>query len=356
MELGVESDFREKAMTQIRDYLFTVLLSIRSCRVPAVVSLCSMLLANSFLAEAQQPAKIARIAFLGATQASAITARIDGFRKSLRELGYVEGQNIFIEYRWADGRAERLPDLAAELVSLRPDVIVTGSPQGAVAANKATTTIPIIFVGIGDPVGLGIVATLARPGGNVTGLTNFVVDLSGKRLELLKETVPKLSAIAVFWNPLNPGNRPALKETEVAAQSYGIKSLALEVRSPKDFEGAFQVAASGRVQALIPLPDPLMTAQFKRISDFETKSRLPTMYSSSEFVEAGGLMSYAPDYLTMYRRGATYVDKILKGVKPADIPVEQPMKLELAINLKAAKQIGLTIPPNVLVRADRVIR
>jgi putative ABC transport system substrate-binding protein len=321
------------------------------------LALCAMLLALCSSAEAQQAKKIPRIGFLSpdAPDAAAFRPRIDAFRQGFRDLGYVEGKNIIIEYRWAEGRAERLPDLAAELVSLKPDLIFTSSPQGAVAAKKATTTIPIVFVGVGDPVGLGLVASLAQPGGNVTGLTNFVVDLSGKRLEVLKESVPKISPVAVLWNSLNPGNALALKETEIAAQRFAIKLLVLEVRSPNDFDGAFQAATSGRAQALFPLPDPLITTQLRRILDFAAKNRLPGMYAGG-FAEAGGLMSYSPDNRAMFRRGATYVDKILKGAKPADLPVEQPMKIEFVINLKTAKQIGLTIPPNVLARANKVIR
>lgn len=318
--------------------------------------LSTVLLSTVSPADGQQRGKMARLGFLGPSSASTNPARTEAFLQGLRDLGYVEGKNIVIESRWAEGKAERLSDLAAELVSVKPDVIFTSSPQGAVAAKKATTTIPIVFVGVGDPVGLGLVASLGRPGGNVTGLTNFVVDLSGKRLELLKESVGKISPVAVLWNSLNPGNHLALKETEVAAQRFGVKLLVREVRSPNDFDAAFQAATSGRAQTLLPLPDPLMSAQSRRILDYAAKNRLPAMYAAPEFVEADGLMSYTPDLLAMNRRGAIYVDKILKGSKPADIPVQQPMKLELVINLKTAKQIDLTIPPSVLFQADKVIK
>jgi len=320
------------------------------------IALSAVLLALSAPVAAQERGKIPRLGFLGPSSASSSPTRIEAFQQGLRDLGYVEGKNIVIEYRWAEGRTERLPDLAAELVSLKPDVLFTSSPQGALAAKKATTTIPIVFVGVGDPVGIGVVASLARPGGNVTGLTNFQVELSGKRLELLRESFPKIASVAVFWNPLNPGNALALKETEAVAQFFGIKLLVREVRSPNDFDGAFQAATSGRAQALLPLPDPIMNTQLRRILDFAAKNRLPAMYSTPEFVEAGGLMSYAADLLAMFRRGATYVDKILKGSKPADLPVERPMKFEFAINLKTAKQIGVTIPQWTLMKADRVIK
>jgi putative ABC transport system substrate-binding protein len=318
------------------------------------VMFCATMLAVS--CPAQERGKAPRLGFLIPASASTVSDRVEEFRQGLRDLGYVEGKNLVINYRSAEGKAERLADLAAELVSLKPDVIFTSSPQGAVAAKKATTTIPIVFVGVSDPVGLGIVSSLAQPGGNVTGLTNFVVDLSGKRLELIKESIGNIAPAAVLWNSLNPGNRLALKETEAAAQHFGVKLIVLDVRSPNDFDDAFQRATSGRARALLPLPDPLMNTQRSRLLDFAAKHRLPAMYSAREFVDAGGLMSYGPDLPALFRRGAIYVDKILKGTKPADLPVEQPMKFEFIINLKAAKQIGLTILPNVLVRADRVIR
>jgi putative tryptophan/tyrosine transport system substrate-binding protein len=294
-------------------------------------------------AEAQQ-AKVSRIGFLGSASRSSNPTGIEAFRQGLRDLGYVEGKNIVIDYRWAEGRAERLSDLAAELVSLKPDVLFTPSPQSSLAAKKATTTIPIIFLGIADP------------GGNITGLSNLNRELSGKRLELLKESVPKVLVVAVLWNGTSPGHPGVLKETEVAAQSLGLTLQPLEVRIPDDFDGAFKAATSRRVQALLPLGDPLMSTQRRRILDFAAKNRLPAMYAQNEYVEAGGLMSYGPDMPASYRRAATYVDKVLKGAKPSDLPVEQPMKFELVINLKTAKQIGLTIPPEVLARATKLIK
>lgn len=303
----------------------------------------------------QQPAKVARIGYLGPGSASSVTARTEAFRQGLRDLGRIEGKNIVIEYRWADGKAERLPALAAELVSLKPDVIFTFSPPGTLAVKNATTAIPIVFSGVGDPVGLGVVASLARPGGNVTGLTNFVIDASRKRLELLRESVPKISSAAVLWNSMNQGNTPALKETGAAAKFLQIKLLTLDVRNPEDIEGALQAVTDGRAQALIPLPDPLTLSHAKRIIDFAAKNRLPAIYGDSQFVDAGGLMSYAPDYRAMFRRAATFVDKILKGAKPADLPVEEPTRMEMVVNLKAAKTIGIKIPQSLLVRADRVI-
>ena len=235
-------------------------------------------------------------------------------------------------------------------------MIFTGSPQGAFAAKKATATIPIVFVGIGDPVGIGIVSSLARPGGNITGLTNFSPELSGKRLELLKETFPKISSVAVLWNGASPGHPLVLKQVGAAAPLLGLKLQAVEVRSAGEFDAALEAVLGGRVQAFLPLGDPLMAAQRKRIVDFAAKHRLPAIYPQIEYTESGGLMSYGPNSTDQYRRAAVFVDKILKGAKPADLPVEQATKFEFIINLKAAKQIGLTIPPNVLARADRVIK
>jgi putative ABC transport system substrate-binding protein len=275
----------------------------------------------------------------------------------LRELGYVEGKNIVIEYRYAEGKLERLPDLAAELVRLKVDVIVTPSGGPTIlAAKKATATIPIVFAAAADPVGDGLVSSLARPGGNITGLSVMAPDLDGKRLELLKEAFPKVARVAFFWQPGGiSGDRP-LTEMEAAAKALGVKLLSLPVRTLDDFESAFARAKGDGAQALITTTGPLLNTQQRRVIDFATKNRLPAMYLASEFVEAGGLMSYAPNYTDLFRRAADFVDKILKGTKPAEIPVEQPMKFEFVINLIAAKQIGVTVAPNVLVRADRVIR
>src|SRR5262245_6329311 len=309
------------------------------------------------LAEAQQPKKIQRIGFLGGASASSYAVRIDAFRQGLNELGYIEGKNIVIEYRYAEGKLDRLPALAKELVGLKSDVIVAAPTPSVLAAKKASATIPIVFVSVGgDPVGSGLIASLARPGENITGLTVLVPKLSGKRLELLKEAIPNVIRMAALWNPANPAQELTWKEMQAAAQELRLQLQSLEVRSANDFDIAFEAALRERAQALIPSPEPLINTQLKRIVEFAAKNRLPAMYGGPEVVDAGGLMSYAPNYTDHYRRTATYVDKILKGAKPADLPVEQPTKFEFVVNLKAAKQIGLTIPPNVLARADRVIR
>ena len=294
-------------------------------------------------AEAQQPTKIPRIGYLGG---ASNPARIEAFRKGLRELGYVEGKNISIEYR----------ALAAELVRLKVDVIVTGGATSTRAAKEATSTIPIVMAQDPDPIGNGFVASLARPGGNITGLSNLNRELSGKRLELLKEIIPRLSRVAVFGTSTFPGNAQNLKEAELAAGALGVKLQYLDVLGTKDIEPAFRGASKGRAEAVLVMGGGVLTSQRTQIIDLAVKSRLPAIYHIREFVEAGGLMSYGVSVTDLDRRAATYVDKILKGAKPADLPVEQPTKFEFIINLKAAKQIGLTIPPNVLVRADRVIR
>jgi putative ABC transport system substrate-binding protein len=314
--------------------------------------LCSMLLALCFPAEAQQSAKVRRIGVLRADSPPNLSA--ETFQQAMRDLGYVEGKNIFIEYRYAEGKVDRLPNLAEELVRLNVDVIWALGPAVSHAKN-ATKTIPIVITHVGDPVGSGLVASLARPGGNITGLSSLSPELSGKRVELLKKVIPKLSRVAFFGNSTAPAKQ-SLKETEVAAGALGLQIQYLEVQSPKEIEPAFQAASTGRAQAVIILRNPLTAIHHVRIAELAIKNRLPTMYADREFVEAGGLMSYGADYTFMYRRVAVFVDKILKGTKPADLPVEQPTKFELVINLKTAKQIGLTIPPNVLARADKVIR
>ena len=306
-------------------------------------------------ADAQQAKKVYRIGYLGSSAASS-SALIDAFRQGLRERGYVEGKNIVVEARWTEGKTETIPDLTAELVRLNVDMIVTSITLAVQAARKLTTTIPIIVVGIGDPVGTGLVASLARPGGNVTGLSGLAPELSGKRVDLLKEAFPKVSRVGVFWNPASPSNALGWKETEAAARPAAIQLKSLEVKSPDDFERAFGIAAKERVNALIVIRDNVFSVGRQQILAFAAKRRLPAIYPAEEYVEVGGLMSYGPDLPDIFRRAATYVDKILKGTKPADLPVEQPMKFEFIVNLKTAKQIGLTIAPNVLVRADRVIR
>ena len=306
--------------------------------------------------EAQRAKKVWRIGFLAATSPSVEAARIEAFRQGLRELGYVEGKNIVIEWRWAEGKFDRLPDLAAELVRLNVDVIVTGGSTSSGAAKEVTTTIPIVMAQVNDPVGSGFVASLARPGGNMTGLSTLVPELSGKRLELLKEVIPKLSHVAVFGDSTTPGNAQSLKETELAARPFKVQVQYLDILGPKDIESAFRQASKGRADAVLVLGAPILISQRKQIADLAVKNRLPAIYTTSLFVDAGGLMTYSANLTDLDRRAATYVDKILKGAKPADLPVEQPTKFEFIINLKAAKQIGLAIPPSVLARADKVIR
>jgi len=309
------------------------------------------------VADAQQPKKISRIGILIAASTSFYSARVEALRQRLRELGYVEGKNIVIDYRYAEGKLERLPDLAAELVRLKVDVIVSAPTQAALAAKKVSATTPIVFTDVaGDPAGIGLVSSLARPRGNITGLNVIASDLDGKRLELLKESFPKIARVALLWQSGGTRGNLTLTEMEAAAKALGLKLQSLPVRSLDDFEGAFARAKRDGAQALITTPNPLINTQQRQVLDFAAKNRLPAMYQTSEWVEAGGLMSYAPNFTDLWRRAADFVDKILKGAKPADLPVEQPTKFEFLVNLKTAKQIGLTIPPNVLARADRVIK
>jgi putative ABC transport system substrate-binding protein len=281
---------------------------------------------------------------------------VETFRQGLRDLGYVEGKNIILEYRYAEGKIDRLPHLAEELVRLPVDVIVTALSPGIHAAKRATDRIPIVFAVSGNPMATGYVASLARPGENVTGLSVMDYELSGKRLELLTETLRKASRVAVLWNPGNGAMVLKMKEVQSAAQALRVKIKSLEVRDPQDFEQVLAALPREHPDALLTLADPLTVFHRDRIIENVGKSRVPAMYEAREFVEAGGLMSYGPSIEANYRRAATYVDKILKGAKPAELPVEQPMKFEMVINLKTAKQIGVTIPPNVLARADMVIR
>jgi putative ABC transport system substrate-binding protein len=308
------------------------------------------------LAQAQQTKKVPQVGYLTLGSPSPPSANQEAFRDGLRQLGYIEGQNIHVEYRYAAGEVKRLPELAAELVSLKVDVIVAANTQSIDATRRATTTIPIVFPVTFDPVASGFVGSLARPGGNLTGLTTLNQEVAGKRVELLKEVMPRISRVALLRNPTNSGSLFALKETETAANHLGIRLQILEVRSADELEGAIQAATRERAGALILIPDNLFIRQQGRIIDLVMKNRLPTMFGESESVEVGGLMYYGANLPDLFRRAAIYVDKILKGAKPADLPVEQPKKFEFIINLKAAKQIGLTIPPNVLARADRVIR
>jgi putative ABC transport system substrate-binding protein len=274
----------------------------------------------------------------------------------LRELGYVEGKNIIVEWRSAEGKLDRVAALAAELVRLRVDLIVSGGPQSTRAAKAATIAIPIVMAFDNDPVGSGFVASLARPGGNITGLPTLARELSGKRLELLNEIVPKLSRVAVLTYSTEPGYAQVLKEIELAAGAFKVQLQNLDVLDPKNIETSFRAATKGRADAILMTNSPVFIAHRKQVTDLAVKSRLPVTYPQSEFVEDGGLMSYGVSFTDLFRRAATYVDKILKGRTPAELPVEQPIKFEFIVNLKSAKQIGLTIPPNVLVRADRVIR
>ena len=319
------------------------------------LTLCAVLFALCAIAKAQQPAKVPQIGYLVAGFRSDILDRTEAFRQGLRDLGYIERKNLFVEYRYAEGQLSQLGSLAAELVRLKMDVIVTAGPQSTRAAKEATATIPIVMAFDFDPVGNGFVASLARPAGNITGLSTLAPEISGKQLELLTEIVPKLARVAVLGNSTDPGSTQLLKETEDAALALGMQRLYFDVRVPENIETAFRAAAKGRAEALLSLPSFILTSHRKQIVDLALKNRLPAVYDRREFVDDGGLMTYGVSSIDLFRR-ATYVDKILKGAKPSEIPVEQPKKFEFIINLKAAKQINLTIPPNVLARADRVIK
>jgi putative tryptophan/tyrosine transport system substrate-binding protein len=317
-----------------------------------IISLLSIFLSASidtvFAQEVKTPRRIGWLGF-------PIPARYEAFRQGMRDLGYIEGQNFVIALV-DTGANSRLPDAVAELIRRNAEVIVTTGSPAVFAAKQATSTIPIVMTTGGDPVALGLIASLAHPGGNVTGLTSISNDLAAKRLDLLKETIPKLVRVGVLWNPDDPSPSISFKETESAARGFGMQLQPLRVRSPSDFEGAFKTATAKRLEALVILQTALINNQIVRIIELATKNRLPTMFGEGLQVESGGLMSYAPNSPDLFRRAATFVDKILKGRKPADLPVEQPTKFEFVINLKTAKQIGLTIPPNVLVRADKVIK
>ena len=306
-------------------------------------------------ARAQAPARVPRIGFLSSSSPSVTAPWLQAFRLGLRDLGWVEGKNISIEYRHAEGRRGRIPDLAADLVRLKVDVIVAPLVGDARAARRATKTIPIVMAGATDPVGSGLIESLARPGGNVTGLTQMNIELNGKRLELLKEIVPKLSRVAVLWNPKGRFGQLAWKELQLPARHLGVQLHSLEVRSLDDLDQAFEDAIEARAGALLIIPNPMFGPHLERIAGLAAKSRLPSTFFRSEFAEAGGLVTYGTDRDDLYRRAATFVDKILKGAKPSDLPVEQPTKFELVINMKTAKALGITIPQSILLRADRVI-
>jgi putative tryptophan/tyrosine transport system substrate-binding protein len=318
-------------------------------------TLAALLCALSFSVEAQQQTDLKRIGWLGVRPAASDTGR-ELFGLEFRALGYVEGKNIIFEYRSADDKLERLPALADELVRLRVDVLLASLTPAAVAAKNATRTIPIVFHGGFDPIALGLVDSLARPGGNVTGFTGIAPALAGKRLELLKEAVPKLSRIAVMWDPQNPGSAQQWKESQLPARELGLQLHSIEVSSAGKFEAAFKEAINARTSALAVMASPFFYSNQQQLADLAVKNQLPAIYPRPDFVESGGLMSYGADGFEPFRRAALMVDKILKGAKPAELPVEQPTKFELVINLKTAKQIGLMIPPNVLARADKVIR
>jgi putative ABC transport system substrate-binding protein len=322
----------------------------------ACYTLCALLCVSSYPAKAQESKNIPRLGFLSAGAAQDDRDRLAVFREGLRELGHIEAKNIFIEYRFAEGKLDRLPGLAAGVARLNVDIIVTAGNEAVQAAKKATQTIPIVMAFSGDPVGAGFVASLARPGGNITGLSRINIELTAKRLELLNETVPSATRIAVLFNPEGRVPMLALKEAQAAAQKLGLQIQALEMQAPQDIESAFRSAARERAGAVMTLAGGFTGFYRTRIVNLAAKSRLPAMYNNSRFVDDGGLMSYASNQREEFRRAALYVDKILKGAKPADLPVEQPTKFELVINLNTAKQIGLTIPPNVLARADKVMR
>jgi putative tryptophan/tyrosine transport system substrate-binding protein len=304
---------------------------------------------------AQQP-RVARVGYIFGITSSEAPDLLKAVREGLRELGYVEGRTIALEVRWAEGRMERFPALVAELVHLKVDVLVVATTLGALAAKSATSTIPVVMVAVGDPVGSGLVSSLARPGGNLTGLSLLNPELHGKRLELLKDILPKLSRVATLTNPGNPAHEEFWKQRRAAAQALALRLQPIEVRGPEDFAGAFAAAAGGHVGAIIAFDDALTLGYPTQIVALAAKHRLPTIYGFREFPEAGGLMSYGANRRDLYRRTTLFVDKILKGSKPADLPVEQPTKFEFVINLKAAKQIGLTVSPNVLARSDKVIK
>jgi putative tryptophan/tyrosine transport system substrate-binding protein len=319
--------------------------------------LAIVLLAIASSAEAQQTSKVHRVGVLVTTSRSAGAGNIKAFQQGLRELGYIEGKNIIVEYRYADGKMEPLPELMAELIRLKVDIIVTNSAAPIRAAKNPTETIPIIFAAItSDPVGDGLISSMARPGGNVTGFTILAPELNGKRLELLKEAFPKITRVVLIRRPGSPGLEQGFKEDEAVAKGLGLRLQSILVKVAEDLESAFDAAKSAGVQALTFPPSTFLSTNRTRVIELTAKIRRPAIFPGTAYAEAGGLMSYGPDIQDNWRRAATYVDKILKGAMAGDLPVQQPMKFEFAINLKTAKQIGVTIPPNVLVRAEKVIR
>jgi len=314
-----------------------------------------VLLVAGTVAAAEHP-KLPRIGFLIGSPASAVSGRIDAFREGLRERGYVEGKNILIEYRYGDGKMERLPALAAELVQVNVNVIVTAGSQATLHAKQATSTIPIVMAQDNDPVGSGFVNSLDRPGGNITGIANLAAEMTGKQLELLKEILPKLTYLGVLRDLTEPGNTQVAKEIENAGRAYGVQPIYMDTQNANDLEAAFRKASTRRTDALLVLPTARFNSNRKQIIDLAARSRLPAIYPRADYVEDGGLMTYGVDINDLYRRAATFVDKVLKGAKPGELPIEQPAKFDLVFNLKTAKQLGLTVPPKVLARAERVIR
>jgi putative ABC transport system substrate-binding protein len=315
-----------------------------------------LLVAVTLGAEAQRPTNVPRIGFLSAADPKSAFGLVEAFRQGLREHGYVEGSNIAIEYRWAEGRFDRLPDLAAELIRHKVDIMVAAVTQASLAAKKSTTTTPIVMVATGDPVGAGLVASLGRPGGNITGTSSASPETAGKSLQFLREIAPKARRVAVLWNPANPVFQAQMvRETEAAARSSGLELRMFQARDAKEIDAAFATMATERVEVLNVLIDPVLNAHGTRIATLATKNRLPSVSGMRVYAEAGGLMAYGPSFPDLYRRAAVYVDKILKGAKPADLPVEQPTKFELIINMKTAKALSITIPPSLLIRADHVI-
>jgi len=326
-------------------------------RRTAIRRLATFFLTTASLAQAQQPKKIPRVGFIGASSSSAGSHYLEAFRRGLRELGYIEGKNITIEVRWAEGSAERFPHLIAEMIGLKVDVLVVSAAAGALAAKKSGITTPVVFAAVTDPIGFGIIDSLAQPGGNITGVALAVGEgFSGKWVELLKEAVPKVARIAVLRNPVHLLSEVFLKEMQAAGRAHRVKLDFFEARDPTQLDSTLSKMEKERAMALIVTPDPLFGSRRARIVDFVTRRRMPSMFFYKEFVDDGGLMAYGPSWADSYHRAATYVDKILKGTKPADIPVEQPMKFEFVINLKTAKKIGLTIPQWTLMKADKVIR
>jgi putative ABC transport system substrate-binding protein len=320
------------------------------------MSLCALLLALGVPVEAQQPKKIARLGYLAAVSAAADAPRLEAFRQGLRDLGYIEGQNLFIEFRHEGGGFGRLPELAAELAGHKPDVLVAVTTNAVQAAKQATTTIPIVFMGVTDPVTTGLVDSLARPGGNITGITNMAAILTSKRLELLKETLPHVSRMAVLWDPQAPGSVPQWHASQQPAQALGLQLYSMEVSRADQYEAAFTAAVEARNTALWVTLNPLANTNQKKIADLALTRGLPSICARSDYAENGCMMAYGPGYSMEGKDGARYVDKILKGTKPADIPVEQPMRFELVINLQTAQKLGLTIPQSVLFQADKIIR